>query len=139
MTTNPKGQNVKNIWSDFKKFVMQGDLVTVAVAFVIGLAFKALVESIVNDIMMPLVGAIFGKPSFDDLTLTLGSGVIHYGLFINAVLNFLIIAATLFVVVQAYEKLRGLRSSAEQEADPTELEVLTEIRDLLRQNGAKQI
>lgn len=129
---------MKNIWSDFKKFVMQGELVTVAVAFVIGLAFKSLVESIVNDIMMPLVGAIFGKPSFDDLTLTLGSGVIHYGLFINAVLNFLIIAATLFVVVQAYEKLRNFRSPEEQAADPTELEVLTEIRDLLRQNGAEQ-
>lgn len=126
---------MKNIWSDFKKFVMQGDLVSVAVAFVIGLAFKALVESIVNDIMMPLVGAIFGKASFDQLTLTLGNGVINYGLFINALLNFLIIAATLFVVVQAYEKLRSFRSAEDQEADPTEIEVLTEIRDLLRRGN----
>ena len=112
---------------------MQGDLVSVAVALAIGLAFKTLVESIVNDIVMPLVGAIFGKPSFNKLTLTLGKGVIHYGLFINSVLNFLIIAVTLFVVVQAYEKLRIFRSAEDQAADPTELELLTEIRDLLRQ------
>lgn len=112
---------------------MQGDLVSVAVALAIGLAFKTLVESIVNDIVMPLVGAIFGKPSFNKLTLTLGEGVIRYGLFFNAVLSFLIIAATLFVVVQAYEKLRSFRSAEEQAADPTELELLTEIRDLLRQ------
>lgn len=124
---------MKTVWTNFKTFALQGDLVSVAVALVIGLAFKALVESIVNDIVMPLVGAIFGKPSFDDLTLTLGKGVIQYGLFINSVLNFLIIAVTLFVVVEAYEKLRIFRSAEDQAGAPTELELLTEIRDLLRQ------
>ena len=124
---------MKNLWSDFKKFLVQGDLVAVAVAFVIGAAFKSLVDAFVGAIMMPLVGAIFGKPTFDTLTFKIGDGVVAYGLFINAVINFLIIAATLFVVVQSYEKLRNMRSKDEKAADPTELDVLLEIRDALNQ------
>jgi large conductance mechanosensitive channel len=124
---------VSNLWDDFKKFAMQGDLVSVAVAFILGLAFKTVVDSLVNNIVMPFIGAIFGKPSFGDLTADVGDGVVRYGLFINAIINFLIIAATLFVIVRAYEKLRDMRSPAEKAADPTELDVLTEIRDLLAQ------
>jgi large conductance mechanosensitive channel len=124
---------VSTILSDFKKFVMQGDLVAIAVAFIIGLAFKTVVDSLVNDVVMPFIGAIFGKPSFGDLTLKIGDGVIHYGLFVNAIVNFVIIAATLFVVMRAYEMLKERRSPAEKAADPSELDVLTEIRDLLAQ------
>jgi large conductance mechanosensitive channel len=127
---------VSNFLSDFKKFVMQGDLVAIAVAFIIGLAFKTVVDSLVNDIVMPFVGAIFGKPSFGALTLKIGDGVIRYGLFVNAIVNFLIIAATLFVVVRVYQSLRDRRSAAEKAADPTELEVLIEIRELLAQGRA---
>ena len=127
---------MKTLWSDFKKFLVQGDLVAVAVAFVIGAAFKALVDAFVGAIMMPLVGAICGQPTFDDLTLTVGDGVVAYGLFINAVINFLIIAATLFVVVRSYEKLRTLRSPDDRAADPTELDVLLEIRDALNRREA---
>jgi large conductance mechanosensitive channel len=122
---------VSNLWSDFKKFVMQGDLVAVAVAFIIGLAFKTVVDSLVNDVIMPIIGAIFGKPSFDDLTLKIGDGVVFYGRFINAIINFAIIAATLFVIVRVYEAMKARRSPAEKAEDPTELDVLTEIRDLL--------
>jgi large conductance mechanosensitive channel len=122
---------VNTLWSDFKKFLMQGDLVSVAVAFIIGLAFKTLVDSLVNNVIMPIIGAVFGKPSFDDLTFKIGDGVVRYGLFLNAVINFLIIAATLFVIVRTYEALRDRRSPAEKVEDPTELDVLTEIRDLL--------
>jgi large conductance mechanosensitive channel len=110
---------------------MQGDLVAVAVAFIIGLAFKTVVDSLVNNIIMPIVGAIFGKPSFDDLTFKIGDGVVQYGLFINAIINFVIIAATLFVIVKVYEAMKARRSPAEKAEDPTELDVLTEIRDLL--------
>lgn len=127
---------MKTLWSDFKKFLVQGDLVAVAVAFVIGAAFKALVDAFVGAIMMPLVGAIVGQPTFDDLTVTVGDGVVAYGLFINAVINFLIIAATLFVVVRSYEKLRTLRSPDDRAADPTELDVLLEIRDALNRREA---
>ena len=123
---------MNNLWSDFKKFIMQGDLVAVAVAFIIGLAFKTVVDSLVNDIIMPIVGAIVGEPSFDQLTFTIGDGVIRYGAFINAIINFLIIAATLFVVVRVYEKMKEMRSPAEKAEDPSELDVLVEIRDALQ-------
>jgi large conductance mechanosensitive channel len=111
---------------------MQGDLVAVAVAFIIGLAFKTVVDSLVNDIIMPIIGIVVGEPSFDSLTLEIGDGVIAYGLFINAIINFLIIGATLFVVVRVYERMKEMRSPAEKEADPSELDVLVEIRDLLQ-------
>jgi large conductance mechanosensitive channel len=129
---------MQNLWNDFKKFALSGDLVAVAVAFIIGLAFKTVVDSLVNDIIMPIVGAIVGKPTFDDLTLGIGDGVIRYGSFINAIINFLIIAATLFVIVKAYEKMKAMRSPAEKAEDPSEVELLGEIRDLLRtqQRGA---
>jgi len=122
---------VNNLWNDFKKFVMQGDLVAVAVALILALAFKQVVDALVDFILMPIVGAIFGKPSFDDLTFKLGDGVVHYGAFITVLINFLIVAATLFVVVKTYEAMKARRSPAEKAEDPSELDVLTEIRDLL--------
>ncbi len=117
---------------DFKKFVMQGDLVTLAVAFILGLAFKQVVDSIVNDLINPIVGAIVGKQSFNDFTIDIGDGVLRIGAFLSVLLNFLIVAATLFVIVKAYEKLKSLRSQSEKEADPSEIDVLVEIRELLR-------
>jgi large conductance mechanosensitive channel len=130
------GSAVNTFLSDFKKFVMQGDLVSVAVAFIIGLSFKKVVDSLVDHVFTPLIGAIFGEPSFNNLTFKIGDGVIAYGLFVNAIINFLITAATLFVIVRAYESLKARRSVAEKEADPSELDVLTEIRDLLAQSRA---
>ena len=122
---------MNNLWNDFKKFVMQGDLVAVAVALILALAFKQVVDALVDFILMPIVGAIFGKPSFDELTFELGDGVVQYGAFITILINFLIVAATLFVVVKVYEAMKARRSPAEKAEDPTELDVLTEIRDLL--------
>ena len=123
---------MKTLWDDFKKFIMQGDLVAIAVAFILGLAFKQVIDSVVNDLINPIIGAIVGKPTFDDLTLEIGDGVIRIGTFISVLINFLIVAATLFVVVKTYEKLKSLRSPAEKAEDPTEVEVLVEIRELLR-------
>jgi large conductance mechanosensitive channel len=123
---------VSKLWADFKKFIMQGDLVAVAVAFVLGLAFKTLVDALVNGIIMPIVGIVVGKSSFDALTLKIGDGVIRYGIFVSALVNFVIIGATLFVIVRVYETMKNLRSPAEKAEDPSELDVLTEIRDLLR-------
>lgn len=126
-----------NLWADFKKFIMQGDLVAVAVAFILGLAFKSVVDSLVNDIIMPIVGIAVGKASFSELTITINDAVIRYGSFIQWVINFLIIGATLFVVVKVYEHMKNLRSREEKEEDPSELDVLTEIRDLLRRQQAQ--
>jgi large conductance mechanosensitive channel len=121
---------------DFKKFVMKGNVLDLAVAVVIGIAFGLLVNSFVKDIIMPIIGAIVGKPSFDDLTLGIGDGVIRYGSFLTLLVNFLIIAFVLFLIVEAFEKLQSMRSPAEKEEDPSELDLLVEIRDLLKERSA---
>jgi large conductance mechanosensitive channel len=128
---------MSNLWSDFKKFLMQGDLVAIAVAFILALAFKTVVDAFVYGVIMPIVAAVFGQPSFDDVTIDIGDGVIRIGTFINAVITFVIIGATLFVIVKTYERMKSLRTPAEKEEDPSEVELLVEIRDLLRtQRGA---
>jgi large conductance mechanosensitive channel len=123
---------VKNLWSDFKKFLMQGDLVAIAVAFILGAAFKAVVDSLVADVFTPVIGGIFGSTDFGGLTIDIGDIRIGYGAFLNAVISFVIIGLTLFVIVKVYEKMRSMRGREEVEQDPTEVELLAEIRDLLR-------
>jgi large conductance mechanosensitive channel len=118
---------------DFKKFVTKGNVLDLAVAVILGIAFGLLVNSFVKDIIMPIIGAVIGKPTFNDLTLGIGDGVIRYGSFLTLLVNFLIIAFVLFVIVQAAEKLQNLRSQADKEEDPSEVDLLVEIRDLLRQ------
>jgi large conductance mechanosensitive channel len=127
---------MSNLWNDFKKFLMQGDLVAIAVAFILAAAFKTVVDAFVNGVIMPIVAAVFGKPSFDDVTIDIGDGVIRIGTFINTLISFVIIGATLFVIVKAYEKVKSLRSAEEKAEDPSEIDLLTEIRDLLRQRTA---
>jgi large conductance mechanosensitive channel len=90
---------------DFKKFVARGNLVELAVGFVLGLAFATVVTSFVN-VIMSLVAAIFGASvSFDQLTFTLNGTPIPYGAFLTAVLSFLIVAVALFIVIKAYQQL----------------------------------
>jgi large conductance mechanosensitive channel len=90
----------------------------------------------VNDVIMQIVAAIFGKPNFDALTFTIGDGVIYYGRFLTALVNFLIIAATLFVVVRSFEELQKRRRAGgdvPEEEKSDEVLLLGEIRDLLRE------
>lgn len=111
---------------DLKKFLLRGNVIDLAVAVIIGIAFGAVVVSLVNNVIMPVIGAIFGKPNFNDLTFNVGDGVVAYGRFITAVVNFVIIGAVLFFIVQAADRLFT------REKKPTEVELLTEIRDELR-------
>ena len=120
---------------DFRAFVMRGNVLDLAVAVVIGVAFNAVVTSLVNDVIMQVIAAVVGKPNFDSLTFTIGEGVIYYGRFLTAVVNFLIIAATLFVVVRSFEELQKRRKSRgeiTEEDQSDEVVLLSEIRDLLR-------
>ncbi|MDH4168646.1 MAG: large conductance mechanosensitive channel protein MscL [Acidimicrobiia bacterium] len=110
----------------FKDFIMKGNLVALAVAFIIAGAFGAVVVSFTDDIIMQIVAAIVGEPDFSGLTFDLGDAKIGYGNFLTAVINFLIIAAVLFVVVKAYEAWKGT-----EEEGPSEIDLLTEIRDSL--------
>ena len=84
---------------EFKDFLMKGNIVELAVAFVMGVAFAAVVNSFVNDLIMPIIAMIFGKPSFNDLTFTINDAVFRYGSFITAVITFVAIAAAVFFFV----------------------------------------
>ena len=91
---------------EFRDFLMKGNIVELAVAFVMGVAFGALVKSLVDDLVMPIVAMIFGKPDFSDLTFTINDAVFRYGAFITAAITFLATAAAIFVfVVKPYGAL----------------------------------
>ena len=85
---------------DFKEFALKGNLLELAVAFVLGTAFAAVVTSLVNDVVMNLIAAVVGKPDFSALTFSIGDGVIKYGSFLTALATFLLIAFVLFLVVK---------------------------------------
>lgn len=92
---------------DFRTFLQRGNVVELAVAVVIGGAFGKIVTSLVDDMVMPMVGVILGGVSFKDLALKVGESTIKYGNFIQSAFDFFIIALVVFVLVRGYEKLRG--------------------------------
>ncbi len=103
------------ILNDFKAFLMQGSLITLAIAFVMGVAFAAVVTSLVGDLVMPIIGAIFGKSDFSDLTFTINNSIFRYGAFITAVITFVSIAAAVFFfVVKPYELMQARRKPEEE-------------------------
>jgi large conductance mechanosensitive channel len=114
---------------EFKEFISRGNLIDLAVAVVLGLAFNAVVQSVVADIFTPIIAAIFGEPDFSSIVIRIGDGVIRIGTFLNAVIAFVTVAFVLFLVVKAYN--RAFPKKAEP-AGPMEIELLTEIRDELR-------
>lgn len=105
--------------SDFKKFVLRGNVVDLAVAVVIGTAFAAVVKALVTDLLTPIIALIFGKPSFEDLSFTINGSHFLYGDFINALITFLSIAAAVFFFVVA--PINHLMERRAQE-DPDEKE-----------------
>ncbi|UPK74371.1 large conductance mechanosensitive channel protein MscL [Nocardioidaceae bacterium SCSIO 66511] len=115
----------------FKDFIMRGNLVELAVAFVIGVAFAAVVTSLVDNIIMPLVGKIGGQPDFSGIEVA----EIPVGQFINDLVAFLIIAAAVyFLVVLPYNKFQE-RFGKEEELAPTDVDLLTDIRDILARDA----
>ena len=123
-----KEPTVKALLKEFKDFVNRGNLVELAVAFVLATAFAPVVLSIVDNIFMPIIAAIFGRPDFSQLGFDIGDARINYGTPITLIINFVLIALVCFLLVKAYNKMKK-----PAEADgPTEVELLTEIRDSLR-------
>jgi large conductance mechanosensitive channel len=90
---------VTNTLKEFREFLLRGNLIELAVAFVMGVAFAAVINSFVNNIVMPIIAAIVGKPSFNDLTFTIHKSVFHYGSFITDVITFVSIAAAVFFFI----------------------------------------
>jgi len=129
----------KSLLSEFKDFILRGNVVDLAVAVVIGLAFQAVVAALVRDILTPIVAAIFGKPDFAALTFTLHKSHFFYGDFINAVISFVSIALAVFIfVIKPVNYMMNRRRKAEPDAATMsdEAMLLAEIRDLLRQRQA---
>jgi len=113
---------------EFREFALKGNLLEIAVALVLALAFVAVVNALVNGIIMPLIAAIVGEPSFDAIVWTIGDTPILIGTFITAVIDFLLIAFVLFLIVKAANRFQR---KAEGDAGPTEIDLLVQIRDEL--------
>jgi large conductance mechanosensitive channel len=121
---------------DFRAFILRGNVLDLAVAVVIGAAFNAVVKSLVDNVIMPLIAAIGGKPNFDAYRTKINHSTISYGTFVTDVINFLIIAAAIFLVVRVFEKLQDRRQRGEIDVEETpaptdETLLLGEIRDLI--------
>lgn len=119
---------------EFRDFVNRGSVVDLAVGIVIGAAFTAIVNSLVNDMIMPMIGILTGGVDFSGLSITVGDAAVNYGNFIQAIINFLIIAFAVFWLVKAVNRLyhKKKEEPAEPAAPTTEEKLLTEIRDLLK-------
>jgi large conductance mechanosensitive channel len=119
----------------FKDFVMRGNVVDLAVAIVIGVAFAQVIGAVVDGIIDPLIAAIFGQPNLNSVgTFEINEAKFSIGIVLTALVNFVLVAAALyFVVVLPINKLRELRAKDEAAA-PTEIELLTEIRDALQRS-----
>ncbi len=121
----------------FKKFISRGNVIDMAVGVIIGGAFGKIVTSLVNDIVMPLIGLALGKVNFAELSLKIGEAEIKYGNFIQTIVDFLIVAFCIFIVIQIFEKFKK-KQEAKPEDTPAvvksdEAILLEEIRDLLKQ------
>lgn len=123
---------------EFKAFISKGNVLDLAVGVIIGGAFGKIVSSLVGDVIMPAIGVLSGGVSFKDLSVTIGSASIKYGMFIQSVVDFLIIAVTIFLFVKLLSKLRREKPKQEAPKIPArEEQLLEEIRDLLKERNGR--
>lgn len=126
------------MFKEFKEFISKGNVIDLAVGIIVGGAFGKIINSFVNDIIMPILGLFLGKINFEGLKLILKSGdsttpelALTYGIFIQNVVNFLITAFAIFLVIKAINKFRKTKKE-EQKESTIDQQLLTEIRDLLK-------
>ncbi|MBP5598986.1 MAG: large-conductance mechanosensitive channel protein MscL [Lachnospiraceae bacterium] len=129
---------MKKTMKEFKEFVAKGNILDMAIGVIIGGAFGKIVTSLVNDVLMPLIGIITGGIDFTTLSVKVGEAELLYGNFIQSVIDFLIVALCIFFITKAIAKASSKLKKKEEEekaaepAKPTSEELLTEIRDLLK-------
>ena len=121
---------------EFKEFISKGNVLDLAVGVVIGGAFTAIVNSLVNDVIMPLVGVILGGIDFTGLSLQVGEASIAYGNFIQAIINFLLVALVLFSIIKAANKMKKAEEAAPAEPSD-EVKLLTSIEEQLKKLNKK--
>lgn len=130
-----KKENLKKGLLEFKEFISKGNVIDMAVGVIIGAAFGKIVTSLVNDILMPVIGVLLGGLNFSMLSIDIGSSKIMYGQFIQSIVDFLIIAACIFTIIKLIEKLKK-NDKVEEVAAPVvkseDVKLLEEIRDLLK-------
>ncbi len=129
-----------SIMQEFKEFAMKGNVVDLAVGIIIGAAFGKIVSALVGSVLMPAIGMLMGGVDFSGLSLVLGTDAktgepvaLQYGLFIQALIDFLIVAFAIFMALKAINRMQKPPAAASPAAPPREEVLLTEIRDLLRQ------
>ena len=133
------------MFKEFKEFISRGNVLDMAIGVIIGVAFGNIISSLVNDIFMPVLGKITSGVNFSTLKYVLSpaefgasgeviveEAAILYGLFIQNIIDFLLIAISIFVFIKLVSKIRHPEEEVEEEAAPTQEELLTEIRDLLK-------
>ncbi len=121
---------------EFKEFAMKGSLIDMAVGIIIGAAVGKMVSTLVENILMPIIGVFMGGVNFQDLSITVGDAAIGYGAFIQALIDFLIIAFVIFMILKMINRMKEnfeKEKAEEPEEDPADVALLTEIRDLLKQ------
>lgn len=125
------------MFKEFKTFIMRGNVMDLAVGVIIGAAFGKIVTSLVNDILMPFIGVLLGKVNFTDLSVKIGSSTIKYGMFIQNIVDFLIVAFCIFVMVKIINKIINKKEDKKEEkpVKTDELKVLEEIRDLVKKKN----
>lgn len=127
-----------NTLSEFKTFIARGNIIDMAVGVIIGSAFGKIVTSLVNDIFMPLIGVIIGGLDFSDLSIKVGDAVVNYGLFIQNVVDFLIVAVCIFFMIKILSKFKKKEEEketpVEEVKEDEQVVLLREIRDLLKEN-----
>src|SRR5690606_34808744 len=125
-----------SMWEEFKKFAIKGNVLDLAVAVVIGGAFGKIVSSLVDNIIMPLVGVLLGGKSFEKLSFTIVDAEVKYGIFIQSIVDFFIISFSIFMFIKILNSLKRKKEEEvvgeEPKVDP-EIELLAEIRDLLKE------
>ena len=123
---------MKNLINEFKQFIKRGNVVDLAVAVVIGGAFSSIVNSLVNDLIMPVIGVIICGINFTGLTLSVDTATIRYGTFLQNIINFLIIAFTIFILVKLINNFFKKKEEVKEVVKSEEVVLLEEIRDLLK-------
>ena len=124
----------KGLIAEFREFINKGNVIDLAVAVVLGAAFTNVVNSVVNGVLNPLLAAVVGKASFEDFGFDIGDSRISIGTVIDAAITFALTALVLFFIVKAYNRMR--EKAEETPAGPTDIQILTEIRDELRRRPA---
>lgn len=124
---------MKKFFEEFKAFISKGDVVSMAVGLMVGSAFTAIITALNTNVLTPLLGIIIGGINFEDIIVKVGSAEVQIGLFIQAIINFLITAFVLFLVVKFFNNFKKKEEKpAAPPAVPEDVKLLTEIRDLLK-------